>query len=89
MHFSSQELTSMLQDWSTIIPPWSVRHHRKKQDVLYTILDLVIDEPTDTVAVIYKQSTTGICFVRLASVFVEKVQYDEQSVWPRFILVSQ
>ncbi len=85
MQLSSQELMSMLQDWSATIPVWSIRYHWKKKDVLYTVTDLVIDEPTDTVAVVYKQSTTGICFVRLASVFVENVQYDKQTSWPRFI----
>gem|GEM_PF-7084096 len=44
--------------------------------MLYTIVDLVVDEATDTIAVVYEKQVTGIRFVRLASLFVEEVPYD-------------
>jgi hypothetical protein len=54
-------------------------------EISYLITDLVIDESTDEVAVIYEQQHTGIRFVRLAKIFTQEVIYTSGEHGPRFI----
>lgn len=86
-HRSHEFLLLDIAEVSYTLPVSSQRYHRKDSTTLYTIRDLVIDEATDRVAVVY-ENPQGIRFVRLVSVFLETVSYSLESEWPRFIRVS-
>jgi hypothetical protein len=49
------------------------------------ITDVVIDEATDEVAVVYEQQHTKLRFVRLAKIFIQEVLYTSGEYGPRFI----
>jgi hypothetical protein len=55
-HLSWEELKELLSTYGQKIPIGSVWSHRKKPDVHYTVCDLVIDEATDMVSVIYERN---------------------------------
>lgn len=74
-HLSYQELSSHIQEVHLIVPVWSSRAHYKHPDVFYVIRDIVIDEKTDTPAIVYQKEwdKLWIKFVRLASSFLQEV----------------
>ena len=74
-HLSYNQLADSLQNIYSQIPLDSHRFHYKNPTIIYTIVDIVIDEATDTPAVIYQKlwDTQNIKFVRLASIFLELV----------------
>ncbi len=83
-HLSIDELKVLLSTYAVKIPIGSVWTHRKKPDVYYIICDLVIDEATDAIAVIYEQKVSWLRFVRLADIFLEQIEKTEYR-WPRFV----
>lgn len=91
-HNSWEEHKAWLSMYEQLIPIGSKWKHRKKPDVHYTICDLVIDEATDMVAVIYE--CNWIRFARLAEIFLEDVdcnasaRNDVEYHWPRFTRVQ-
>ena len=74
-HQSWEEHKASIRAFEQIIPIGSKWTHRKKPDAQYTIVDLVIDEATDSVSVIYERN--GVRIARLASIFLEDVQKPE------------
>lgn len=84
-HLSSDELKEFLRTYGQKIPIGSVWSHWKKPNAQYTICDLVIDEATDSVSVIYERN--WIRFARLADIFLEDIDKPEYQ-WPRFLRVS-
>ncbi len=74
-HLLYAELKELLDQSEVQIPLWSERTHYKDPDKIYIIRDLIIDEKTDSPAVVYqkKGDVTWVKFVRLASVFLEEV----------------
>ena len=54
-HLSYEALKELLMTCAQTIPIGSVWTHWKKSDVQYVISDLVIDEATDSVSVIYER----------------------------------
>jgi hypothetical protein len=74
-HLSYDELKELLYTYGQKIPIGSVWTHWKKPDVQYTISDLVIDETTDSVSVIYE--CNEVRFSRLADIFLENVDKPE------------
>ncbi len=85
-HQSWEEHKASIRAFEQMIPIGSKWTHRKKPDAKYTIVDLVIDEATDTVSVIYEHNE--VRFARLASIFLEDVQKPEYE-WPRFVRVVE
>ena len=85
VHVTQEQLTRELEKRSLRVPLWSVWYHRKNTEISYLITDLVIDESTDEVAVVYEQQYTRIRFVRLAKIFTEEVVYAFEERGPRFI----
>lgn len=83
-HLAWDELKTLLETYAAKIPIGSIWTHWKKPEAKYTISDLVIDEATDTVSVIYERN--WIRFARLADVFLEKVNKPEYQ-WLRFVRV--
>lgn len=88
MHLWPSELFVLLDERTIRLPKWSVRKHRKNEEARYLITDLVIDEASDTVFVVYEQQHTGIRFVRSAEIYCEEVPYSAEQRWPRFIRLS-
>jgi len=74
-HKSYQELELEIKKISDIIPIWSLREHYKTMWKYYEITWLVVDESTDEIAVPYRPIKSDIVFVRLAKIFLEKVQW--------------
>lgn len=80
-HISLEQLAMNIDDVSKVIPLWSLWFHYKNSEKRYRIVDLVIDEASDEVSVVY-QGVGGIeiKFVRLAKIFLEKVMIDGEEV---------
>ena len=55
-HLSFDALKVLLSAYAAKIPVGSIWAHWKKPDVHYTVCDLVIDETTDMVSVIYERN---------------------------------
>ena len=84
-HLALKDLKELLSTYGQKIPIGSVWSHWKKPDVHYAICDLVIDEATDMVSVIYEHD--WIRFARLADIFVEVVDTVSYQ-WPRFTRIE-
>jgi hypothetical protein len=78
-HISPEKLRQLISAYAKKIPIGSKRYHRKTKEVTYLIIDLVIAEAADQVAVIYEQQSSGLRFVRLAESFLEQVEKPEWS----------
>ncbi len=91
-HPSWEEHKAWLSKFEQLIPIGSKWTHRKKPDALYTVCDLVIDEATDMVSVIYERN--WVRFARLAEIFLEDVDCyasihnDVEYHWPRFTRIQ-
>jgi hypothetical protein len=55
-HLSREELKEILEKYGQLIPIGSKWVHWKKPDAHYIVRDLVIDEATDGVSVIYERA---------------------------------
>lgn len=87
-HVSFDELRKLLSDAHIITPVWSIRSHYKHPEKHYRIVDHVIDEASDEVAVVYSPvDDEDIKFVRLLWIFCEFVEKDN-IVSKRFIRVT-
>ncbi|MDP2670365.1 MAG: DUF1653 domain-containing protein [bacterium] len=75
-HKSYEAMKKTLEDITQKIPVGSVRYHRKNPDHHYLIIDMVIDEATDSTLVIYERtpSINGVHFARLTSIFLEELE---------------
>ena len=82
VHVSYSELAQAIQVISDQIPINSQRYHYKDTTVAYVIRDIIIDEATDSPAVVYQKiwDIHGVKFVRLASIFLEKIWDQERFV---------
>lgn len=69
------------------IPLWSTWTHRKNPSVIYTIIDLIVDEATDEIAVIYEHPSS-LRFVRLAHSFLQEVTTPAWKPMSRFLRVG-
>jgi hypothetical protein len=76
-HASPEQLQQLLAAYAKKIPVGSRRYHRKKEEVTYLIVDLVVDEATEQVAVVYEQQSSGLRFVRSADSFLEQIEKPE------------
>lgn len=85
VHVPHEQLRTELEKRSLRVPLWSVWYHRKNSEISYVITDVVIDEATDEVAVVYEQQHTKLRFVRLAKIFIQEVLYTSGEYGPRFI----
>jgi hypothetical protein len=87
-HKPLDQLQSELEIAKTAAVIGSDYAHYKHPDKPYVVLDLVITEADDRVAVLYCQKgNENIKFVRPLSSWVEEVEVDGQMV-PRFRMIS-
>ena len=72
------------------IPVWSLWNHYKSQDTTYKVMDLVVDEASDSMMVIYEKEKNSqwVKFARLADIFLEDVTDSTWTVVSRFQRLS-
>lgn len=75
-HLSLEHLAKNIEIVEKHIPIGSSWVHYKNPDKHYHIMDLVIDEASDEVTVLYQEAWNNIKFVRLARTFLEKIDKD-------------
>lgn len=88
LHKSSEQVKAEIERASGQIKIGGTYRHYKAVHKLYKVLDFVLLEATNELCVLYQALyDDGFKFVRPVSVWLEKVEWNGQTV-PRFVLVD-
>ena len=79
-HISLEQCAEKIEMISRDVPVGSWRVHWKNPDKPYRITNIVIDEATDEVAIVYQWQWSEVSFVRLAKIFLEEIIVDDKKI---------